>query len=279
MLTIPEEYYRSNTVHRSLGTDPHNGILSCGFLYKSGQAEVNIVFQYYGALLLLDGKGLHIDQEGREYPLYPGCFIQRIPGKKHSTIVHPEGRWLEFYLCFGHDLFDILANLRIIDREHDVLYPGLTVALLKTFTDYMENLRDAKEENLPDMLLKAQQIIFAIYRMHREHTGDNEKHQIIQQACQLLGNCQSERKSPVQIAKELGVGYESFRKMFRQHTGLSPGGYAIMKRMEQAKAMLLNNGASIKQVALELGFPDLFTFSRQFKQMVGVSPSEFRNIH
>jgi AraC-like DNA-binding protein len=72
-----------------------------------------------------------------------------------------------------------------------------------------------------------------------------------------------------------GISYERFRKIFREQTGLSPNDYRIRRRMDLARAMLVQQRSSIKQIAYTLGYPDPFSFSRQFKQVVGVPPKHF----
>ncbi|HLL89724.1 MAG TPA: AraC family transcriptional regulator, partial [Tepidisphaeraceae bacterium] len=73
-----------------------------------------------------------------------------------------------------------------------------------------------------------------------------------------------------------GLSYERFRKLFRQRTGHSPHDYRIRRRIDKAKALIHQERLSNKQVAYALGYPDPFTFSKQFKQVVGVSPEQFR---
>jgi AraC-like DNA-binding protein len=74
----------------------------------------------------------------------------------------------------------------------------------------------------------------------------------------------------------MGLSYERFRKIFRQRQGLSPGDYRIRRRIDQAKALITQHRLSNKEIAYALGYADPFTFSKQFKQVVGMSPAVFR---
>ena len=82
-----------------------------------------------------------------------------------------------------------------------------------------------------------------------------------------------------EIARHVGVGVERFRKGFREQVGLPPAEYLRMRRMNAAQSMLADGHRTVREVALALGFPDAFSFSRQFKQAVGVSPSRFRMLY
>lgn len=50
-----------------------------------------------------------------------------------------------------------------------------------------------------------------------------------------------------------------------------------MVRFERARELLSSEGATVTQVALNLGFSDAANFSRAFRRVVGVSPSEYQH--
>jgi AraC family transcriptional regulator, arabinose operon regulatory protein len=281
VLKIPEEYFKNDTIHRNISSDTKNGILSCGFLNKRSKnsSETNVIFEYYGALLLLSGEGIHVDNECKEYKLYPGCFIQRIPGKIHSTYVNPDGKWLEFFICFGREMFESLSNIYFLNIKQDVLYPGLNMAIFDTFVNYLNSLRIASEEDLPLLLTEAQKIIITLYQMHNKSIKKNENMEIVNQACQIISQGPYKKLSGFEVSRQLGIGYEKFRKLFKSKMGISPGEYIIHRRIDSAKTKLIDTGHSVKEVALELGFPDVFSFSKQFKKVVGIPPIEFKRIY
>jgi AraC-like DNA-binding protein len=92
----------------------------------------------------------------------------------------------------------------------------------------------------------------------------------------LLAKPSSYKVPIANIAEDLNIGYEKFRKIFKDIMGVSPHSYVIQKRMDIAKTYLIDKNKSIKEIALELGFADAYAFSKQFRKCVGLSPSEFR---
>jgi AraC family L-rhamnose operon transcriptional activator RhaR len=52
--------------------------------------------------------------------------------------------------------------------------------------------------------------------------------------------------------------------------------YIIMKRIQHAKALLGASQKSIKSIAFECGFESEHYFSRLFRKVAGVSPTDFR---
>ena len=82
--------------------------------------------------------------------------------------------------------------------------------------------------------------------------------------------------TPQEVATEVGLSYENFRKRFVQLTGESPGRYQKRRRLEWACADIYHGEHSLKQTADTLGFCDVFHFSKAFKQEIGLTPSEYR---
>ena len=69
-----------------------------------------------------------------------------------------------------------------------------------------------------------------------------------------------------------------FARLFRQVIGIPPGEFLAALRFERAKHLILETDASITDICFEVGFSSLGTFSARFKQLVGVSPVDLRNL-
>jgi AraC-like DNA-binding protein len=61
--------------------------------------------------------------------------------------------------------------------------------------------------------------------------------------------------------------------------GKSPIQKLIHLRIERAKSLLLNTRWPVQHVASYVGYTNIFNFSKSFKKLMGVSPSEFRRGH
>ncbi|MCC6416489.1 MAG: helix-turn-helix transcriptional regulator [Opitutaceae bacterium] len=75
------------------------------------------------------------------------------------------------------------------------------------------------------------------------------------------------------VARAVHVSPNYLTGLFRAGTGASLGRFNLAERVACAQEMLRAPGASVKAVALELGFADPFTFSRAFKRVAGRPPS------
>ena len=79
-----------------------------------------------------------------------------------------------------------------------------------------------------------------------------------------------------EIAKTLGVSYSSFRKLFKEHTGIAPAMYQHNLRLQLAKELLTSTDESIKEIAYRLNFGSPDYFSSKFKAKTGMKPSDYR---
>jgi AraC family transcriptional regulator len=79
------------------------------------------------------------------------------------------------------------------------------------------------------------------------------------------------------LARVAGVSRHHFARQFRLRTGESPMGLLLRLRIERAKTLLEQNGSTMSEVAATLGFGDQTHFTRQFRRLVGITPTEYRN--
>ena len=79
-----------------------------------------------------------------------------------------------------------------------------------------------------------------------------------------------------QLAQISNVSTVYFRKIFTRQFGQSPMSYIRHQRIEHAKTLLRSDYyESITDVAHYSGFRSLYHFSKTFRQLVGMSPSEY----
>ena len=68
-----------------------------------------------------------------------------------------------------------------------------------------------------------------------------------------------------------------FSRRFRAIYGETPYGYLMTRRIERAKALLRRGDLSVTEVCVAVGCTSLGSFSTRFTQLVGVSPSAYRD--
>jgi AraC family transcriptional regulator len=78
------------------------------------------------------------------------------------------------------------------------------------------------------------------------------------------------------LADVAGLNLYHFARAFKQTTGESPHQYILRLRVEQAKKFLRRPEASVIEASALTGFVDQSHFSKVFRRIVGVAPSEYR---
>jgi len=68
-------------------------------------------------------------------------------------------------------------------------------------------------------------------------------------------------------------------KLFKQQVGRGIVDYLTDIRIEESKKLLLETNKTMMAIATETGFTDDKYFSKQFKKLLGISPSEYRKLH
>ena len=78
------------------------------------------------------------------------------------------------------------------------------------------------------------------------------------------------------LAIYFNVSRNTLQDAFKQEYGISIRAYKLKQRMEVAK-QLIEEGKSIKEIAITLRYGTISSFSRAFKKYYGVTPTECHN--
>lgn len=82
-----------------------------------------------------------------------------------------------------------------------------------------------------------------------------------------------------EISVRLGISETHLRRLVKNKVNMSPIQYITSLRIEKAKNMLRNSNCMISEIAAFCGFSDQYYFSREFKAIVGLSPTEYKESH
>ena len=74
---------------------------------------------------------------------------------------------------------------------------------------------------------------------------------------------------------ESGLGDRRFRDLFKTAFNTTPNRYLTLKKTEYAKELLSAGGLSVTEVSKRSGFSDIYYFSKVFKRIYDVAPSEW----
>src|SRR5262249_3735345 len=78
-----------------------------------------------------------------------------------------------------------------------------------------------------------------------------------------------------QIARHVGMSESHFAHRFREVAGVSPMRYLRQTRLDQARTLLLSEGARPSEAAARVGFESTSHFTREFKRLYGAPPADY----
>ena len=108
----------------------------------------------------------------------------------------------------------------------------------------------------------------------RERRSDNG----LEKALRYMTDHLSESINLSELAKHAGVSKQHLIYLFNRETGFPPIEYFLRMKMQRAAGLLDLTDRGVKQIAAAVGLTDPYYFSRLFKQMMGLSPTKYRQI-
>lgn len=79
-----------------------------------------------------------------------------------------------------------------------------------------------------------------------------------------------------ELAAAAGVSKYHFLRAFAAVYGLTPAAYLAERRIERAQDLLRATNLTVTEVCMVVGYSSLGSFSSKFRQLVGVTPSEYQ---
>lgn len=91
----------------------------------------------------------------------------------------------------------------------------------------------------------------------------------------ILASELTEDLSNERIADAVGVSTNYLTSIFQTYLGISLHKYVLNVRIERAQQMMLSGKVNVTEAANLTGFSSIHVFSKTFKNILGISPSQF----
>jgi AraC-like DNA-binding protein len=98
----------------------------------------------------------------------------------------------------------------------------------------------------------------------------------ILQAVQYINCNYSQNISLTELSKQYHVSYYYFCRVFHQVTGFTLKEYMNSVRIRKAQELLIHSNSSISEISQLVGYEDITSFGRTFKQITHSSPLQYR---
>jgi AraC-like DNA-binding protein len=189
----------------------------------------------------------------------------------------------EFYCVLEHDQEVSCKGLLFFNASQLPVFSIPTEEIEKfeilwrMFTIEMQSKDELQLEMLQMMLKRFIILCTRIYKLQTAVHKLDEKEVDLIRSYQFLVEQHFRTKHSVQeYADLLHKSPKTLSNLFTKLSGKSPLQLIHERKLLEAKRWLLYTDKSVKEVAYDLGFEDIQTFSRFFKKLALVSPSEFK---
>ena len=202
-------------------------------------------------------------------------------------------------LCIKGSASATLKNKSLLLKENDffTVPPFMPHAVSLTDTSvlvslcmdksYIENYNSQKGIKIMEMLLLSPKIkkqltklqtelllqaVSYVYELHNTHKEKTENDMRI--LCDRLTNHFSDSLPLDNLAKDLYLSKYYLIRKCKRNLGLTPHKFHLQNRIRKAQTLLSTN-KSVTEASVDTGFYDQSHFDRSFKNIVGISPTEY----
>ena len=225
----------------------------------------------FALVYTMRGGGTFSHSHGPSIQLAAGDAFLLFPGVVHRYAPTAGQIWDQIYMLFEGPIFE-LWQLR---GGLDVVRPLYHLEPVSYWETRIEKVWQEEASTL-ERVIRLQGLLADMNRTRDELDVDQSRLKWMKKARRLIAENAANPEAAKLAARELGMGYQTFRKTFSRLQGCGPARYRTQALMETAAQRLVMETNPIKQIAVELGFCDEFHFSRRFKQILGASPAAYR---
>lgn len=240
----------------------------------------------------VDKGSVDICMDNQEISLKKGDIAFHQPNEFHkvSTYGHTAPNLVVISFETQNPLMDFFRCkvLKINQREHALLADILNEAK-KLFSSplddpYLTEMK--KREHVPigtEQLIKIHLEQFLLYLLQRYSTQEQQENtsslqnttDIFKRVSAYMEDNITKRLTIEQICWDNMIGRTKLQKIFHAEVGIGIIDYFSKLKINNAKHMIRDGKLNFSQISEYLGYSSIHYFSRQFKKITGMSPSEY----
>lgn len=251
------------------------------FLYKASFAGYEYNYEGYyherrgGSCYLLaytkSGQA-SLTYHGKTQTVMPGSLLF-INMAEENLIEAPSTPWeIYFVHVYGSEIVEIYQ--KVIEKSGYYLEGFMP----ETFIECIKNVYKALQEgdNI-DPFFVSEQLYKMLMDVLRQSRSSISVSPLVHQVAAYLNSHYQENVSIGALAAQLYVSKEFLIRKFHNDIGITPKQYLTHIRIQKARTLLVHTEMSIREVAEESGFGTEKNIFYAFKQVLGTTPTQFRD--
>lgn len=228
----------------------------------------------YALLYLLEGAGRYRDVSNSA-DVKAGNLLLLFPDIGHTYGPGKGQKWSEFYIVFDGPVFDLWRREGLISPSRPIFHLEPMHYWLRRLEETVQGPAEWRQGTPPEKICLLQHVLADVLELSRQNEDHRNQNAWVEEACGRL-RALADDADIEQVAADLGMSYENFRKRFTRLMGVPPMRYRMQCVIDEVCHALQREELPLRTVARRFGFCDEFHLSRRFKQIMGVSPAAFR---
>lgn len=236
------------------------------------------VLDEYQLLYQPEGEGVFESAHIPETRIKPGDIFLLFPGEWHTYRPLTDKGWTSYWIGFKGKNIDDRVKAGFLSPNKPIYHVGFNNDIISIFEKAMK-IADSEDPNYQQTLAGiVNYLIGQMYYLERncELKKNSDQVDLIAKSKVMIRESLETCITIQEIAQKLGISYSSFRKLFKEYTGIAPAMYQHNLRLQLAKELLTSTDESIKEIAYRLNFGSPDYFSSKFKAKIGMKASDFR---
>lgn len=231
-------------------------------------------------MLVLDGI-LHVEQYGHHYKLKKGeCILMKLTDR-HKYYSDKDKTAKVFWLHFRGQGTDAVMMQAGMYSKLPILLNDSDSSVCKMLTNIFSVTKRQESgfeaKNSP-MIYSVVTYILSDVLKELLSSPQTMSDEIIQTVRGYIDEHISEEFSLDKLAKTANVNKYYLCRLFKSQLGISPMSYVIKRKVEYSKKILEDSTCNIALIANTLSFSDQSHYSKSFKAMTGLSPTQYRKM-
>ncbi len=245
--------------------------LHCGFT-SSCTARVDKRFDGYNTLQFISDGHVVVSYDDQDYELRGSWYWPAYPGPRiRMRLADGSRSWIHRYVAFKGPL---VAHWRsegmLPEHPQRIRQPGY-------HADRFDRLLAAVRAAGPWETRRAIRLLeLILLDLAEQRTSPRSPPRWLPAVSEFIDRSPGLTPDYHALACRCGMSLRTLRDSFRRATGMTLHNYAIQQRIAKARQMLGDGDLPIKAVAAQLGYDDVFFFTKQFHKYTGVTPGQYR---
>ncbi len=264
-------YSFKDTLKENTGLAVYNtGYEKCDKNYCWGPALRDHYLIHY----VSSGRGVfHCGQH--TYNLKQGDLFLIVPSQLVSYRADSEQPWEYCWVGFNGTDAKRLVTMAGLSEQNPVLHPDDDQSIGELMMRIAQSSGNSVA-NDTEMAGHLYLFLARLIRLNSAHTHKNPHQEYVSNALRFIQYNYANDIGVNDIADYVGISRSQLYRAFLQDFDVSPHTYLQKYRINEACSLLHNATITIAEVAGSVGFNDPLYFSRVFKSIKGVSPSEYQ---